>query len=181
MKELFMEEKILELVKQEVKNQVTEVLNDTYYDYETNEKDVAIKRDIKLIIKEVIKENISSLVTKEVEATTREKVVTMINEILNNEEIINNGWGKKNIKFEDLVKQELEENIKSYKLDRQVKDILNEKIGKFIKVQTEEVVKQTTDTVIKKLTTLEWMIWNKAQLLSYINYYKQEWRNREDK
>ena len=155
MKELFTEEKILELVKQEIKNQVTDVLSETHYDYENNEEDTVIKQDIKTIIKQVIKENISSLVSKEVQATTKETVVSMINDILNNEEIINNGWDRKNIKFEELVKKELKENIKGYNLERQVKEILNEKIGKFIKTQTEEVVKQTTDTVIKKLTTLE--------------------------
>ena len=154
MKELFTEEKILELVKQEIKNQVTDVLSETHYDYENNEEDTVIKQDIKTIIKQVIKENISSLVSKEVQATTKETVVSMINDILNNEEIINNGWDRKNIKFEELVKKELKENIKGYNLERQVKEILNEKIGKFIKTQTEEVVKQTTDTVIKKINNI---------------------------
>lgn len=155
MKELFTEEKILELVKKEIENQVTEVLNTRYFDYEVGEEELIIKKDIKSIIKEVIKENISSLVTKEVQATTRETVLSMINNILNNEEIMNNGWERKTIKFEDLVKKELKENIQRNSIERHVREILNEKIGKFIKVQTEEAVKQATDTVIKKLTTLE--------------------------
>ena len=51
----------------------------------------------------------------------------MINDMLTNEEIINNGWDRKNIKFEELVKKELKENIKGYNLEREVKNILNEK------------------------------------------------------
>src|SRR5690554_6817839 len=151
MKELFTKEKILELVKKEIKEQVAEVLNDTYYDYEIGDNNLTIKKDIKVIIKEVIKENISSLVTKEVEATTKEIVSNMIKDILENEEIINNGWDRKKIKFEQFVKDALKDNIKNASIERTVKNILDDKVGSFIKSKTQEVIEKTTDEVVKNI------------------------------
>lgn len=151
MKELFTEEKILEFVKQEIKNQVESVLSEVSYDYETNTKESYASKETKKIIKEVIRENISRLVTNEIENYTKEVVIAMIKDILDNEEIINNGWDRKNIKFEQLVKDELKQNIKNANIERTVKSILDEKIGNLIKSKTKEVIEKTTDDVVKSI------------------------------
>lgn len=151
MKDLFTEEKILDLFKKEIKTQVEVVLTEDSYDYESGIKESYLTRETRSIIKEVIKENISKLVTKEIENHTKEIVSNMVKDILDNEEIINNGWEKKKLKFEQLVKDELKNKISHLNLERTVKNILDEKVGKLIKTKTQEVIEKTTDDVVKSI------------------------------